>query len=231
MELKKSPKADLQTKRSAFLLTGIAVSMLIVISLFSWSQSEKTIETMAATTEVAEVEMAEITVQEDKPAPEVIKAPIAVSEMLNIVSNDAKITTDVTFFDDEMVTSGPIVVKSFSQKSVGETEAEDEIPVVLADEMPQFMGKDVSEFRAWCQKNMKYPPMAADNGVEGTVTLKFVVERDGSVSNVQVLRGRDRELDAAAVKQVMSSPKWTPGKNRGKAVRVTYTIPIVFKLQ
>lgn len=231
MELKKSPKADLQNKRSAFLLTGIAISMLITISLFSWSKSEQKIETMEAVTEAAEVEMAEITVQEDKPAPEVIKAPIAVSEMLNIVSNDSKIVTDVTFFDDEMVTSGPIVVKSFNQKSVGETEAADDIPVVAADEMPKFQGKDISEFRSWCQQNLKYPPMAADNGVQGTVTLQFVVERDGSVSNVKVLRGVDRELDAAATKQVLASPKWSPGKNRGKPVRVTFTIPIVFKLQ
>lgn len=231
MELKKSTKADLENKRSAFLLSGIVVALCLVIWLFSWSQSEKKVETMAATTEMAEVEMAEITVQDDKPIPEVPKTVVAVSDIITIVKNDAKITTEMSFFDEDDVATGNIEVKTFTGKSAGEAEVEDEVPVVVADEMPSFNGKDINEFRNWVQKDLVYPTLAAENGIQGTVTLSFVVERDGSVSNVKVLRGRDKELDALAVKKVSSSPKWSPGKNRGKPVRVTFNLPVLFKLQ
>lgn len=230
MELKKSPKADLQNKRSIFLLSGIAIAIGLTIGLFSWSQSEKKIETMAAVTEAVEQEMVDITVQDEKPKPEVPKTQTVVSEMINLVRNDAKITTEISFIDEGDLAMGKIEAKNFTGKSAGEAEVEDEIPVVAADKMPTFNGKDLSEFRNWVQKDLVYPQVAADNGIMGTVTINFVVERDGSVSNVKVVRGVDRELDAAAVKKVQSSPKWKPGENRGKPVRVTFTLPVQFKL-
>ena len=78
---------------------------------------------------------------------------------------------------------------------------------------------------------LEYPEIAKENGVQGRVTLQFTVEKDGSVTNVKVVRGVDPSLDKEAVKVVSSSPKWTPGKQRDRAVRVTYTFPVIFQLR
>ncbi|CDN31660.1 Regulatory sensor-transducer [Mucinivorans hirudinis] len=108
---------------------------------------------------------------------------------------------------------------------------EDEVPVIKADVMPRFQGGTDMEFRKWVQTNLVYPKEASDNGIQGNVIVQFIVEKDGTVSNVQVLRSVDKLLDAAAIEKIKSSPKWTPGSHKGKPVRVSFTFPVVFKLQ
>lgn len=98
------------------------------------------------------------------------------------------------------------------------------------DEMPTFKGGDINKFREWVQKKTKYPQEAAANGVQGKVYITFIVGQDGSVSNVKVARGSDPLIDNEASKAVKSSPKWTPGKHKGKAVRVSYYISVNFEL-
>jgi periplasmic protein TonB len=98
------------------------------------------------------------------------------------------------------------------------------------EEMPQFKGGDINKFREWVQKKTKYPEAATINGIHGKVYITFIVESDGSVSNVKVARGVDPLIDDEAVKSVRSSPKWTPGKQRGVAVRVAYVIMLNFEL-
>ena len=92
------------------------------------------------------------------------------------------------------------------------------------------MGGDANAFSVWVNQHLEYPEIAKENGVQGRVTLQFTVETDGRVTNVKVLRGVDSSLDNEAVRVVSSSPKWTPGKQRDRAVRVTYTFPVVFQL-
>lgn len=98
------------------------------------------------------------------------------------------------------------------------------------DEMPTFKGGDINKFREWVQKKTKYPQEATINGVQGKVYITFVVEQDGSISNVKVARGIDPLIDNEASKAVASSPKWTPGKSKGRAVRVSYYITVNFEL-
>jgi protein TonB len=107
---------------------------------------------------------------------------------------------------------------------------EDEI-FTIVEEMPTFSGGDSSNFREYISKNLKYPQSASENGIQGRVFVGFVVERDGSVSNVKIIRGVDPQLDKEAVRVIQSSPKWNPGKQRGIPVRVTFTFPVVFVLQ
>lgn len=95
---------------------------------------------------------------------------------------------------------------------------------------PTFPGGE-AQLRAWLASNTKYPPVAEDNGIQGRVVVQFVVERDGSVSNVNVVRGVDPSLDKEAARVVRSMPKWTPGKQNGQAVRARFNVPVVFKLQ
>jgi protein TonB len=103
-------------------------------------------------------------------------------------------------------------------------------PFMIVEVPPSFKGGDLEKFREWVQKRANYPQMAQDNGIQGKVYLTFVVERDGSVSNVNVVRSVDPLLDEEAKKAIMSSPKWAPGLQRGRAVRVRFYIPLVFTL-
>lgn len=96
--------------------------------------------------------------------------------------------------------------------------------------MPQFRGGDINKFREWVQKKTKYPEAATINGIHGKVYITFIVENDGTVSNVKVAKGVDPLIDDEAVKSVKSSPKWTPGKQRGVPVRVAYVIMLNFEL-
>lgn len=97
------------------------------------------------------------------------------------------------------------------------------------DEKPSFNGGDANQFAVWVGQNLVYPAEARDNGLSGRVVLQFVIEKDGSVGNVTVLRGVDPILDNEAVRVVSMSPKWTPGKVDGKPVRVSYTFPLLFR--
>lgn len=104
------------------------------------------------------------------------------------------------------------------------------IPFQLVEEKPSFQGGDANRFSLWVNTRMVYPEIAKDNGVQGRVTLRFTVEKDGSVTKVQVLRGVDPSLDREAVRVVSWSPKWKPGKQRGRTVPVTYIFPVIFQL-
>jgi periplasmic protein TonB len=127
--------------------------------------------------------------------------------------------------------SADLAVRILNFVSAEEEYLEEEEIFTIVEEMPTFAGGDISKFRDFISKNLKYPDYAAENGIQGRVFVGFVVERDGSVSNVKVIRGVDPLLDKEAVRVVKSSPKWTPGKQRGVPVRVTFTFPVVFSLQ
>ncbi len=233
MELKKSPKADLENKRSYFLEIGIIVALAACIGLFSWSQKERKIENLVQEEVVAvETEMTEVTVQEDKRPPAPMKTQaVVLSDLLNVVQNDAKIEQTMNILDLDVTQDLAVDVGKFGGTYTGEEEVVDDDPVVIAEEMPSFMGGDVNAFSRWCSQHIKYPPVAIDNGSQGKVMLQFVVERDGSISRVTVQRGVDKYLDEEAVRVVKSAPKWKPGSNRGKPVRVYVNVPITFVLE
>lgn len=109
--------------------------------------------------------------------------------------------------------------------------SEEAIPFKLVEEEPSFMGGDANTFSKWVNERLVYPEIAKENGVQGRVTLQFTINTDGSVSDVKVLSGVDPSLDKEAVRVVSMSPKWTPGKQRGQAVSVTLTFPVIFQLR
>ncbi|MBR4979946.1 MAG: energy transducer TonB, partial [Bacteroidales bacterium] len=117
-------------------------------------------------------------------------------------------------------------------KPVEEAEVEEEeIPFAIVEDKPLFQGKDANEFTKWVYSNIEYPEIAKENGIQGRVTVAFTIDKDGSVKDVKVLRGVDSSLDKEAVRVIQKSPKWSPGKQRGKAVKVKYTFPIIFQLR
>lgn len=226
MELKKTPKADLQNKRGLFLEIGLVISLLLVICAFVYTPKEHRIEQLDQVVTIVEEEMIEVTRQDQKPPEAPKKAEMKViADMLSIVKNDAKITTDVDFseFDEDTEIVQVVEVK--------EEEIKDDEPFISAETMPKFQGGDLTTFRNWVQSKVRYPQVAQENGISGRVVLQFVIERDGRLTNIVVLQTPDRSLSEEAIRVLNQSPKWTPGKQRSQTVRVKYTLPVDFRIQ
>lgn len=228
MELKKNPKVNLEKKKIIFIEIGLVVSLALVLLAFEWKSTGGINTDFASIQEIAvEEEMIPITEQEEiKPPPP--PEPVQVIDVINIVDDDVDIDDDVDLFDTEFQEDIAVKIVDFQDD---EDEMEEEEIFVIVEDMPGFGGGDSNKFREYISKNLKYPDIAAENGIQGRVFVAFVVEPDGRVSNVRVVRGVDPSLDKEAVRVVESSPRWTPGKQRGKAVRVSFTFPIIFVLQ
>ena len=227
MEVKKSPKADLQNKKGIFFEIGLVGSLLLVIGMFSWSKAEVEIQELETVQTIVEEEIVEITREDQKP-PEAPKQVMQVtSDIINIVKDDKKIETTFTF--NEIGEDVEIVFQPVG--GGGQEEAvEEDAPFLNVEEMPSFQGGDLNKFRNWVSGRLKYPVIAQENGIQGRVILTFVVERDGTVSNIEVLASPDRSLSEEAIRVVSTSPKWSPGKQRGMPVRVRYNLPVDFRL-
>ncbi len=226
MEIKKSPKADLQNKRGLLLEIGLAVALAIVIGAFAWTPKEHRIEQVDLNYAIVEEEITEITRQDQKPPEPPKKVEVKViADLLQVVTNDTKIETSMTFdeFDEE--------AEVFQEVEVVEEEIVDDEPFLIVETMPSFQGGDLNTFRNWVQSNVRFPQIALENGIQGTVVLSFVIEKDGSLTNIQVLRTPDRSLSEEATRVLSKSPKWSPGKQRNQVVRVKYTLPVVFRVQ
>ena len=230
MEIKKSEKASMDNKRFLFTEIGMVIALLIVWGAFSYTSREKKVATLEADQTVVEVEdMVPIT-EETPPPPEAApKIPI-LSDQIDIVDDNIKVD-DSMFQNIEDSNEGFEIMDYIESAPEEETIEEEAIPFQLVEEKPSFNGGDANEFSKWVNSRLVYPEIAKENGVQGRVTLQFTVNADGSVSNVKVLRGVDSSLDKEAVRVVSSSPKWKPGKQRDRAVRVTYTFPVIFQLR
>ena len=98
------------------------------------------------------------------------------------------------------------------------------------EQKPTFNGRDANEFSKWVNSQLVYPEIAKENGVEGRVILQFTIGKDGRLQDVKVLRTPDESLAQEAVRVVSSSPKWEPGRQRDRAVKVSYTFPVIYRL-
>lgn len=225
MEVKKSKKADLEGKKGIFMEIGLIVSLALVIIMFSVSQREKVVEVLDMGGLADEVEVIDVT-QEKQPetAPVEQHTVAVITDILNVVRNDAKITTTYEFADnyDDDVIIAPIKVEA--------EEIEEETIFLTAEKMPSFQGGGLDKFRNWVQARLTYPQLAQENNIQGTVTLTFVVESNGSLSKIQVLASPDKTLADEAIKVISKSPKWEPARQRDQPVRVRYTMPVQFRL-
>ena len=226
MEIKKTPKADLQNKRTLLLEIGLVVSLALVIVAFWYTPKEHKIEKLDLQTAIVEEEITEITRQDQKPpeAPKKVEVKV-IADLLQVVTNDTKITTEVDFaeFDDNTDFIQTVEVK--------EEVVEEDQPFLIAETMHSFQGGDLNTFRTWVQQNVRFPQIALENGIQGRVVLSFVIEKDGRLTNIQVLQTPDRSLSEEAVRVLSKSPKWSPGKQRNQVVRVKYTLPVDFRVQ
>ena len=228
MEVKKSPKADLEGKKTSNLLIGAILTLSVLFIGFEWSERDKKVTTDTGIVDpVFEEEIIPITEQEQpKQAPPPPEAP-KVEEVLEIMDNDSEVEESTIQASDD--TQAAVEVK-YTPVEVEEEEVEEQQIFQVVEEMPEFPG-GMGECMKFLGKNIKYPTISQENGVQGRVIVQFVVNRDGSIVDPVVVRGVDPYLDKEALRVISTMPKWKPGKQRGKAVRVKYTVPVMFRLQ
>ncbi len=229
MELKKSPKVDLESKRDVYLMIGLVLALGIVLLAFEWTTKPSKADSLG-TIDAMEVEEEIIPItreQEIKPPPP--PPPPKVIEVLNIVDDETEIDDELEIDDSEadettLIDVAPVI-------SAKEEEEEEEAQVFfIVEDMPEFPGGEMA-LRTYIANQIKYPVIAQENGIQGKVYVTFVVGKDGSVSNASIARGVDPSLDKEALRVIGTLPKWKPGKQRGKPVNVSYTVPINFQLQ
>lgn len=228
MEIKKSPKADLEGKKTTGLLIGLVLILAAMFVAFEWTKRDVVITAGSGIVDVPfEEEMVPITEQgEPKQAPPPPEAP-KVEEVLQIAENDADVEESTIQSNED---KGEAVEIKYVPEVVEEEEVEEQQIFQVVEEMPEFPG-GMAECLKFLAKNIKYPTIAQENGVQGRVIVQFVVNQDGSIVDPVVVRSVDPYLDKEALRVIQMMPKWKPGKQRGKAVRVKYTVPVTFKLQ
>jgi len=230
MEIKKTPKANLESKKFLFREIGLVFTLLFVLLAFEWKSSDKSVSSLANTNAaIMEEDAIPVTNETPPPPPEMPKIPV-VSDIIEIVDDNMKISNDLiinTEFDSKL----GIDVKDYVQGAKEETIVEEEIPFTIVEDKPTFQGGDENTFTKWVFDRLVYPEIAKENGVQGRVILQFLIGTDGSVSDVKVVRGIDASLDKEIVRVVASSPKWKPGRLRGKPVKFCYTFPVIFQLR
>ncbi len=227
MQIKKSQQASLEDKKFTYLLMGFVLVLSICFVALEWTEKEVTkydvIDEELAFEEELDIQQTSQDITPPPPPP----APVAEVEVLNVVENDVEtqtieISSEET--NEEVVIAPPV-------EEVKEEEEDEQVVFVVVETMPEFPGGTQALFK-YLSENVKYPVIAQENGIQGRVICQFTVNKDGSIVDVEVVRsGGDASLDKEAVRVIKSMPKWSPGKQRGKAVRVKYTVPVNFKLQ
>lgn len=231
MEIKKSPKANLENKKLLFKEIGLIIALLVVLGAFEWSTKEKEVSLLDEQNQVVvEDEVVPITQETPPPPPEAPKEPI-LSDVIDIVDDDIKVDETLLITTEDDNSLGVEIKEYIPGNQEEEVVEEEEIPFAIVEEKPKFRGGDQNDFTKWVFSQIVYPEIAKENGVQGRVMLTFTVNTDGSVSDVKVLRSVDSSLDKEAVRVVSNSPKWTPGKQRDKPVKVKFTFPVIFQLR
>jgi protein TonB len=228
MEIKKSPKANLEDKRLTFVFMGLIVALAILYTAFEWTQREITVHEAVNEDFLIEDEIQiDQTFQEEEkqelPKPEEVPEVI---EEIKIVEDDVE-TEEVNFSTED--NNDAVEIK---QVIIEEEEEEEEIEEVfmVVEEMPEFPG-GMQKLMKYFSDNVRYPVVAAENGIQGRVICQFTVWKDGTIRDIVVVRGVDKALDREAVRLIENMPNWKPGKQRGKAVSCKYTVPVSFRLQ
>ena len=228
MEIKKSPKANLEDKRLTFVFMGLIVALAILYTCFEWTQREITVHEAVNEDFLIEDELQiDQTFQEETPPPppEPEEVPEVIEE-IKIVEDDVK-TEEVNFSTED--TKEEVKIQ---QIELPDEEPEEEIEEVfmVVEEMPEFPG-GMAKLMKYFSDNVRYPVVAAENGIQGRVICQFTVWKDGTIRDIVVLKGVDKSLDKEAIRLIENMPNWKPGKQRGKAVSCKYTVPVSFRLQ
>lgn len=224
MEYKKTEKADLENKKAIFFQIGLVITLGLTLFAFEWKSYDKSKDNVNAR-QAAEV-LEEVVMQTQQNTPPPPPPPQQQTTVLEIVENDKVIENEVTI---DAESNEKTVVEEYHAPVTEEKEVEETEIFTVVEESPSFPGGDESRIK-FLQENIKYPTMARESGIQGTVYVTFVVERGGNVTDVKILRGIGGGCDEEAIRVIKAMPKWNPGKQRGKPVRVQFNMPIKFTL-
>lgn len=220
MEAKKNPEVDLERRKGSFMLLGLVTALALTLVAFEWTTFEKQLGSLGSLDlEFLEEEVIPPSATPPPPPP----PPPAPTTVLEIV-DDKEDIVEVEMQDQEVKEDTKVEIQT------REEVVEEEQIFTIVEEMPSFPGGEAELFK-FLGKNIKYPQMASDAGISGVVYVTFVVDKDGKIRDVKVLRGIGGGCDEEAIRVVKSMPAWKPGKQRGKAVTVQYNLPIRFTLR
>ncbi|MGB5646840.1 MAG: energy transducer TonB [Muriicola sp.] len=234
MELKKNPKADLRNNSSLYFVFGLAVVMALVFIAFEWkTYDEATDYDISLNVEDMLDEEVPLTEQIKTPPP---PPPPAAPEVIEVVEDEEEVEETVI---ESTETSQEEEIIEVEDVEVMDDDLDVDVPFAVIEDVPIFPGCEGASDKRACFnemmqkhiiKNFRYPEIAQEMGVQGRVNVMFTIQKDGSIGNIRY-RGPDKNLEAEALRIIEKLPKMTPGKQRGRAVRVPFSIPIVFKLQ
>ena len=226
MDKRKTQKSDLEGKQMIFIEIGLVVALAVSLLAFEWKKYDISKVEIAGRDAVELVEELVLqTKQEVKPPPP--KQMVQTTTLLNIVENKVEVETDIMINveDDNTAPLPEWVAPEIGEEVIDEAEI-----FLIVEKDPTFPGGDAARLK-YLRDNVKYPQMARESGIQGTVFLSFVIEPSGAVSNVKVLRGIGGGCDEEAVRVIKNMPKWSAGEQRGQKVRVQFSMQVKFTLQ
>lgn len=244
------------TKAIVWVLISVAIILVLLILSVSgvFAKPEEEVIATATVQEITTMEVEEEIIEEEEkfeiPEPEPVVAPEEVANQQRVT--DLLIVEDEKIEEDKQVKNQEEVLENEAQAGALDitdgtndlnkitikeeviaapvVEEEQPLNIAMVEQKPEFNGGEAAMYK-WLSDNIVYPTIAAEEGVSGRVVVEFVVGKDGSISDVRVVRPRHPALDKEAVRVVKSMPAWIPGRNNGQPVKVTYTLPVSFKLQ
>jgi protein TonB len=227
MEIKKSVNADLEKGKKTSLLIGFVIALAVMFVSLEWTQKEvKDNSDIYSAHEMTLIEeMAPITMPEKKTVPPP-PAAIKKAEIIEIIDDDAEVEEDIMISDEdntEWVDINTVVAVE------PEPEIEDDTPFQVVEDQPEFPG-GTAALMEYLRKNIKYPAVCRENNIQGKVIVTFIVNKDGAIVEPEVIKGVNPSLDKEALRVISTMPNWKPGYQRGKAVRVRYSVPVNFRL-
>ena len=223
MEVKKNASASLENKSHDFLLMGLVVALGFLFIVFEWSTVDVKKSAPIVTDGDIDTEiLVPVTIQKPNlPPPAVAAPPRVIAPVITPVDNDKPVDpVDVVVPTDEPITYDPVVAKP--------EVVDEDIIHVRAEVQPSFPGGPEAMMK-FLKDNIKYPSICIESGIQGRVIVSFVVNKDGSIEQVEVLSGVHERLDAEAVRVVKLMPTWTPGQMQGHPVRTKFNLPVTFR--
>jgi len=228
MDLKKSHKANLERKKHFHVFLGLVITLSLILISFEWTTVSTKLADVYAAPEISiDEQMIQITRREEiKPPPKEELPPIA--EVLLLTNEDPEI--DPEFWNTEYDPDADLIFPVYPVDSSEDQYVPDDH--IVAEIMPTFNDGDPKvEFLKYIHGKLKYPSEAVENGLDGKVTVKFVVNHKGYIERAEILKGVHPTLDKEALRVINASPKWEPGFQAGNYVNVIYTFPINFVLR
>jgi len=234
MELKKNPKADINQNSGLYFVIGLAVVMLVVWRALEYKKYDKTNDyDIALNVEDQLDEEVPMTEQIKTPPP---PPPPAAPEVIEVVEDEEEVEETII---ESTETSQEEEVIEIEDVEVEEIDEDITVPFAVIEDVPVFPGCEGASNKKACfqemmqkhiRKNFRYPEIAQEMGVQGRVNVMFVIQKDGSIGGIR-MRGPDKNLEAEALRIINKLPNMTPGKQRGRPVKVPFSIPITFRLQ